>query len=170
MKFYYEKKQRLKEIYETYKDQEHIEELLKDIDEEDINTIWEHEEEDFIKQIEEKDTEINELHKEIKKLTDELNKLKDNKELECDDQIKESKEMMTKLYDEINDLRVTSAKLQTEKDQLILDYNTLENDFVYVVNELSNFRDVQEYSENDKYKVLRFKKIYADLLALCDKK
>ena len=68
LKFYYEKKQRLKEIYETYKDQEHIEELLKDIDEEDINTkwdIWENEAEEFIKQIEEKDEIIELLKKRL---------------------------------------------------------------------------------------------------------
>ena len=72
LKFYYEKKQRLKEIYETYKDQEHIEELLKDIDEEDINTIWEHEEEDFIKQIEEKDEIIELLKKRLQTANDNL--------------------------------------------------------------------------------------------------
>ena len=70
LKFYYEKKQRLKEIYETYKDQEHIEELLKDIDEEDINTIWEHKEEDFIKQIEEKDEIIDLLKRRLKTAND----------------------------------------------------------------------------------------------------
>ena len=98
LKFYYEKKQRLKEIYETYKDQEHIEELLKDIDEEDINTIWEHENEDFIKQynaiwehneknfikqIEEKDNEIYEKDEQIIKLERKLQYIKNkNKELE----------------------------------------------------------------------------------------
>ena len=99
LKFYYKKKQRLKEIYETYKDQEHIEELLKDIDEEDINTIWEHEcnedfikqynaiwehnEKYFIKQIEEKDNEIYEKDEQIIKLERKLQYIKNkNKELE----------------------------------------------------------------------------------------
>ena len=99
LKFYYEKKQRLKEIYETYKGQEHIEELLKDIDEEYINTIWEHEcqenfikqynaiwehnEKNFIKQIEEKDNEIYEKDEQIIKLERKLQYIKNkNKELE----------------------------------------------------------------------------------------
>ncbi len=65
LKFYYEKRQRLKEIYDTYKDQEHIEELLKDMDQDYINTIWEHEEEYFTKQIEEKDEIIDDFIKQI---------------------------------------------------------------------------------------------------------
>lgn len=65
LKFYYEKRQRLKEIYDTYKDQEHIEELLKDMDQDYINTIWEHEEEYFTKQIEEKDELIDDFIKQI---------------------------------------------------------------------------------------------------------
>lgn len=99
LKFYYEKRQRLKEIYETYEDQEHIEELLKDIDEEYINTIWEHEcqedfikqynaiwehnEKYFIKQIEEKDNEIYEKDEQIIKLERKLQYIRNkNKELE----------------------------------------------------------------------------------------
>lgn len=72
LKFYYEKRQRLKEIYDTYKDQEHIEELLKDMDQDYINTIWEHEEEYFTKQIEEKDEVIDLLKRRLQTANNDL--------------------------------------------------------------------------------------------------
>ena len=82
LKFYYEKRQRLKEIYQTYKDQEHIEELLKDMDQDYINTIWAHEEEYFFKQIEEKDEIIELLKKRLQTANNDLVLLENENEKE----------------------------------------------------------------------------------------
>lgn len=114
LKFYYEKKQRLKEIYETYKDQEHIEELLKDIDEEDINTIWEHEEEDFIKQIEE-----------------DYNTIWEHKEKDFIKQIEEKDEI----------IELLKKRLQTANDNLVLLEN--ENKGLLEKNQITNTKPVE---------------------------
>lgn len=72
LRFYYDIKQRIKEIYETYKDQEHIADLLRDIDEEYMDIIYEHHQQDFIDKIEEKDKIIEEKNEMINLLKKKL--------------------------------------------------------------------------------------------------
>ena len=127
LKFYYEKRQRLKEIYDIYKDQEYIEELLKDMDQDYINTIWEHEEEYFTKQIEEKDELIDDFIKQIDKLH-EISTLLDKKLQTANNNLVLLEHENKKLLKQIRLLEKNQIKKPVETTNLLdIEYNPFDN-------------------------------------------
>ena len=117
LKFYYEKKQRLKEIYEKYENQEHIEELLRDIDEEDINIIYDHHQKEFIDEIEEKDKKIEKMGKAIEEMG------------------KVIEEMRKKAIEEIEEMRKVFIKDIEENEKSFIKEIEEKNDKIYVKDE-----------------------------------
>lgn len=123
LKFYYEKTQRLLEIYETYQDQEHIEELLKVIDAETISIIYEHNQQEHIEVIDEKNEIIREKNEIIDLLKKRLENSNNNLVLLED----ENSKLLDVQKSFLEKIRVLENKTVPTADLLDTSYNPFDN-------------------------------------------